>query len=86
MISCIVLSEPTHVILDGPPASGKTIFYPCKKNLTTLTLLTVNCNRPWYGRVFVTDEVEKMSKRDQKVLLNLIETGVLTSSKSQENI
>ena len=83
MIRCIVLSEPTHVTLDGPPASGKTIFYPCKKNLTTLTLLTVNCNRPWYGRVFVTDEAEKMSKR---VLLNWMETGVLTSSKSQENI
>ena len=79
MMRCIVLSEPTHVIL-----VKRSFFYPCKKNLTTLTLLTVNCNRPWHGRVFVT--VEKMSKRDQNVLLNMIETGVLTSSKSQEYI
>ena len=26
MMRCIVSPEPTHVILDGPPASGKTMF------------------------------------------------------------
>jgi predicted AAA+ superfamily ATPase len=26
IMRCIVSTEPTHVILDGPPASGKTIF------------------------------------------------------------
>jgi MoxR-like ATPase len=32
-------------------------------------------------RYLLLDEVEKMSKKDQNILLNLMETGVLTSTK-----
>jgi Holliday junction DNA helicase RuvB len=91
MMRCIVSSEPTHVILDGPPASGKTIFLlSMEKELDNAYF--VDCtNATGSGmvdyllshdvRYLLLDEVEKMSKRDQNVLLNLMETGVLTSTK-----
>jgi replication-associated recombination protein RarA len=91
MMRCIVSCEPTHVILDGPPASGKTIFLlSMQKELDNAYF--VDCtNATGSGMVdylfshdvkyLLLDEVEKMSKRDQNVLLNLMETGVLTSTK-----
>jgi MoxR-like ATPase len=91
MMRCIVSSEPTHVILDGPPASGKTIFLlSMEKELHNAYF--VDCtNATGPGMVdylfshnvkyLLLDEVEKMSKRDQNVLLNLMETGILMSTK-----
>ncbi len=88
---CIVSSESTHVILDGPPASGKTVFLlSMQKELDNAYF--VDCtNATGSGMVdylfnhdvkyLLLDEVEKMSKRDQNVLLNLMETGVLMSTK-----
>jgi MoxR-like ATPase len=78
-------------ILDGPPASGKTIFLlSMEKELDNAYF--VDCtNATGSGmvdyllshdvRYLLLDEVEKMSKRDQNVLLNLMETGVLTCTK-----
>jgi MoxR-like ATPase len=90
MMRCIVSSEPTHVILDGPPASGKTIFLlSMQKELDNAYFIDcTNTTGPGMVdyllshdvRYLLLDEVEKMS-RDQKVLLNLMETGVLTSTK-----
>jgi replication-associated recombination protein RarA len=88
---CIISHEPTHVILDGPPASGKTIFLlSMQKGLDNAYF--VDCtNATGPGMVdylfshdvkyLLLDEVEKTSKRDQNVLLNLMETGVLSSTK-----
>jgi MoxR-like ATPase len=88
---CIVSHEPTHVILDGPPASGKTMFLlSIQKGLENVYF--VDCtNATGSGMVdylfsrdikyLLLDEVEKMSKRDQNVLLNLMETGILASTK-----
>ena len=83
--------EPTHVILDGLPASGKTMFLlSMQKGLDNAYF--VDCtNATGSGMVdylfshdikyLLLDEVEKMSKRDQNVLLNLMETGLLISTK-----
>ena len=91
MMRCIVSPEPTHVILDGPPASGKTIFLlSMQKGLDNAYF--VDCtNATGSGMVdylfshdikyLLLDEVEKIPKRDQNVLLNLMETGALTSTK-----
>jgi MoxR-like ATPase len=91
---CIVSSEPTHVILDGPPASGKTIFLlSMQKELDNAYF--VDCsNATGPGMVdylfshdvkyLLLDEVEKMSKRDQNVLLNLMETGILMCTKAKK--
>jgi replication-associated recombination protein RarA len=91
MMRCIVSSEPTHVILDGPPASGKTIFLlSMEKELDNAYFVDcTNATGPGMidyllshdVRYLLLDEVEKMSKGHQDVLLNLMETGILTSTK-----
>jgi holliday junction DNA helicase RuvB len=91
VMRCIVSSEPIHVILDGPPASGKTIFLSSmEKELDNAYFVDcTNATGPGMVnyllshdvRYLLLDEVEKMSKKDQNVLLNLMETGVLTSTK-----
>jgi replication-associated recombination protein RarA len=91
MMRCIVSSEPTHVILDGPPASGKTVFLlSMQKGLDNAYFVDcTNATGPGMVdyllshdvRYLLLDEVEKMPKRDQNVLLNMMETGVLTSTK-----
>ena len=91
IMRCIISHEPAHVILDGPPASGKTIFLlSMQKGLDNSYF--VDCtNATGPGMVdylfshdvkyLLLDEVEKTSKRDLNVLLNLMETGVLSSTK-----
>jgi predicted AAA+ superfamily ATPase len=91
MMRCIVSSEPTHVILDGPPASGKTVFLlSMQKELDNAYFVDcTNATGPGMidyllshdVRYLLLDEVEKMSKGHQAVLLNLMETGILTSTK-----
>jgi MoxR-like ATPase len=91
VMRCIVSSEPAHVILDGPPASGKTIFLlSMEKELDNANFVDcTNATGPGMVdyllshdvRYLLLDEVEKMSKKDQNVLLNLMETGILTSTK-----
>lgn len=90
LMKCI-LSDSVHVILDGPPASAKSLFlYEMEKNLDRVYF--VDCtNTTGPGLVdylfrndvkyLLLDEVEKMSYNDQNVLLNVLETGVLTSTK-----
>jgi MoxR-like ATPase len=89
-MKCIV-SDSVHVILDGPPTSAKSLFlYELEKNLDCVYF--VDCtNTTGPGLVdylfrndvkyLLLDEVEKMSHNDQNVLLNVLETGVLTSTK-----
>lgn len=90
LMKCI-LSDSVHVILEGPPASAKSLFlYEMEKNLDRVYF--VDCtNTTGPGLVdylfrndvkyLLLDEVEKMSYNDQNVLLNVLETGVLTSIK-----
>ena len=91
MMRCILSPEPVHVILDGPPASGKTIFLLCmqKKLYSSYFVDCTNSTGPGMieyllkhdVKYLLLDEVEKMSKNDQNVLLNVLETGALTSTK-----
>jgi MoxR-like ATPase len=90
ILKCIQ-SDSMHVILDGPPASAKSMFLmEMEKNLNNTYF--VDCtNATGPGMVeylfkndvkyLLLDEVEKMSKTDQNVLLNVLETGILTSTK-----
>jgi hypothetical protein len=96
LLNCIQSSdrEPIHVILDGPPASAKSMFLlQMQKKLADLYY--VDCtNASGPGMVeylfkndvkyLLLDEVEKMSRSNQNVLLNVMETGMLTSTKSKE--
>ena len=88
----VVSKESANVILDGPPASGKTIFLlSIQKNMKdTFFIDATNASGPGIieklfarpnTKILLIDEIEKMSKKDQNMLLNLLETGILTSTK-----
>jgi hypothetical protein len=83
--------EPMHVILDGPPASAKSMFLiQMQRKLEDVYFVDcTNASGPGMieylfkndVKYLLLDEVEKMSKADQNVLLNVMETGMLTSTK-----
>jgi MoxR-like ATPase len=86
--------RPVHLLLCGPPASAKSLFM---RSLTKLerSYYTVGSsstksgifdylfeNRPRY---FIIDELEKMNKKDQTSLLNLMESGILSELKHNQH-
>ena len=93
LLKCIQSNdrEPVHVILDGPPASAKSMFLEgMRQKLTGVYYVDcVNATGPGLVQYLfdndvgflLLDEVEKMSKDNQNVLLNVMETGILTSTK-----
>jgi replication-associated recombination protein RarA len=85
-------NESVHCVLVGPPASGKTMFLQSiQKNMKDAFFIdATNASGPGivdrlfaYPRtkLILIDEIEKMTKRDQNMLLNLLETGMLVSTK-----
>jgi Holliday junction DNA helicase RuvB len=88
----IVSKESVHTVLVGPPASGKTMFLlAIKKNMRDVFFID-GTNATGAGtvdklfkypktKIMLIDEIEKMGRRDQNMLLNLLETGVLTVTK-----
>jgi replication-associated recombination protein RarA len=91
---CIQSNEPMHIILDGAPASAKSMFLLSMKDRLEHTYFVDATNASGPGMVeylfkndvkyLLIDECEKMSKSDQNVLLNLLETGILTSTKMKK--
>jgi Holliday junction DNA helicase RuvB len=88
----IVSRESAHCVLVGPPASGKSLFLvSIQKNMKDVFFIdATNASGPGivdklfaYPRtkIILIDEIEKMTKRDQNMLLNLLETGMLISTK-----
>jgi holliday junction DNA helicase RuvB len=88
----IISRESVHCILVGPPASGKSLFLlSIQKNMKDAFFIdATNASGPGivdklfaYPRtkIILIDEIEKLTKRDQNMLLNLLETGMLTSTK-----
>jgi holliday junction DNA helicase RuvB len=86
-VMAIHAERPVHLLLCGPPASAKSLFM---RSLTRLerSYYAVGSsstksgifdylfeNRPRY---FIIDELEKMNKKDQTSLLNLMESGILS--------
>jgi Holliday junction DNA helicase RuvB len=85
--------RPVHLLLCGPPASAKSLFM---RSLTKLerSYYAVGSSstksrifdylfehRPRY---FIIDELEKMNKKDQTSLLNLMESGILSELKHNQ--
>jgi replication-associated recombination protein RarA len=88
----LISKESTNCVLVGPPASGKTMFLlSIQKSMTDVFFIdATNASGPGIvdklfayprTRIILIDEIEKMSKRDQNMLLNLLETGMLISTK-----
>ena len=93
LMKCIHSSdrEPVHIILDGPPASAKSMFLETMRQKLEGVHYVDCTNATGPGlvqylfdndvRFLLLDEAEKMSKDNQNVLLNVMETGRLTSTK-----
>jgi replication-associated recombination protein RarA len=93
LLAKMVLSKQSlHAVLVGPPASGKTmfllaiqqkmkdVFFIDATNASGAGIVNKLFSRP-NTRIILIDEIEKMRENDQNMLLNLLETGVLTSTK-----
>jgi Cdc6-like AAA superfamily ATPase len=81
-----------NCVLVGPPASGKTIFLLSIQNNMKDVFFIDATNASGAGivdklfayprtKIILIDEIEKLTKRDQNMLLNLLESGMLTSTK-----
>jgi replication-associated recombination protein RarA len=88
----LISKESVHCVLVGPPASGKTMFLlSIQRNMKSVFFIdATNASGPGIvdklfaypsTKTILVDEIEKMSKRDQNMLLNLLETGMLISTK-----
>ena len=89
----IKAERPVHLLLCGPPSSGKSLFM---SSLTKLerSYYAVGSSSTKSGifdylfeyrpRYFIIDELEKMNKKDQTSLLNLMESGILTELKHNQ--
>jgi MoxR-like ATPase len=85
--------RPVHLLLCGPPASAKSLFM---RSLTKLerSYYAVGSSSTKSGifdylfdqrpRYFIIDELEKMNRKDQTSLLNLMESGILTELKHKQ--
>jgi Holliday junction DNA helicase RuvB len=89
----IKAERPVHLLLCGPPSSGKSLFM---SSLTKLerSYYAVGSSSTKSGifdylfeyrpRYFIIDELEKMNKKDQTSLLNLMESGILSELKHNQ--
>jgi replication-associated recombination protein RarA len=80
----------TSILLSGPPASAKTLFLQslmklqyshfidCSNATKSGLVDYIFDNKPKY---LLLDELDKLSKKDQTFLLNLMETGIVSETK-----
>lgn len=97
LIRCLVAEEPTNVLLCGPPASAKTLFLLVIHKGMADCYFVDGANSSGAGmvdylfahpetQILLIDELDKLSKKDQTTLLNLLETGILTSTKVRKTV
>jgi replication-associated recombination protein RarA len=82
--------DASSILLTGPPASAKTLFLQSLIKLKDSHFIDCSSasksgivdyvfeNRPKY---LLLDELDKLSRKDQTFLLNLIETGMVSETK-----
>ena len=82
--------EQSHILLSGPAASAKTMFLESLSKLRSSYFVDGSCTTksglidclflksPKY---LLIDEIDKMSTKDQAMLLNLMETGIVSETK-----
>jgi MoxR-like ATPase len=89
----IQAERPVHLLLCGPPSSGKSLFMSSLNRLER-SYYAVGSSSTKSGifdymfeyrpRYFIVDELEKMNKKDQTSLLNLMESGILSELKHNQ--
>jgi replication-associated recombination protein RarA len=91
LMRAIVFRESISILLCGPPASSKTVFLlDMMRGLESACYIdcTNTTGAGLVDKLFAStinylllDEIEKMSKKDQNALLNVLETGMLVETK-----
>ncbi|HJU58887.1 MAG TPA: AAA family ATPase [Nitrososphaeraceae archaeon] len=95
LMRSILSKEQTHVLLIGPPATSKTIFLLEMFNELSNAYFIDGTATSGIGivdflfshpetRFILIDEIDKLNKKDQTVLYNLMETGILTEMKAEK--
>jgi Holliday junction resolvasome RuvABC ATP-dependent DNA helicase subunit len=88
----ITSDQSVHAVLVGPPSSGKTIFLlSIQQRIEDVFFIdATNASGPGIvdklfskpeTKIILADEIEKLSIKDQNMLLNLLETETLMSTK-----
>jgi MoxR-like ATPase len=92
LMRCISAMQPTHVLLIGAPACCKTMFLlEMAKGLDNNTYFMDATSASGPGVVdylfennikyLLVDEIDKLQRKDQSVLLNLMENNMLIETK-----
>src|SRR6266581_8255692 len=92
LMRCISAKEPTHVLLIGPPACCKTMFLlEMSRGLDNKTYFMDATSASGPGiidylfendiKYLLVDEIDKLQRKDQSVMLNLMENNVLVETK-----
>jgi Cdc6-like AAA superfamily ATPase len=89
----IKAERPVQLLLCGPPSSGKSLFMGSLTRLER-SYYAVGSSSTKSGifdylfeyrpRYFIIDELEEMNKKDQTSLLNLMESGILSELKHNQ--
>ena len=89
---CLAIKDSCNVLLSGPPASSKTVFLmSIQKEISNACFIdAANASGPGLvdylfanpdTQVICIDEIDKLKKSDQNALLNLLESGILSSTR-----
>ena len=92
LTKCLLIKDNCNILLSGPPASSKTIFLlSIQKEVSNVCFIdAANASGPGLvdylfehpdTHVICIDELDKLKRGDQTALLNLLETGILSSTK-----
>jgi holliday junction DNA helicase RuvB len=89
-VRALSADKPVHILLCGPPASAKSLFMQQFMKLND-SYFTLGSNSTKSGmvdalfekrpRYLIVDEIDKMSTKDQTVLLSLMESGIISETK-----
>ena len=89
----LISDKAVHILLVGPPASANTLFMleflKLERSYFTLGSHSTKAGMIDYlfdyrPRYLLVDEIEHMPYKDQTSLLSIMETGILTETKSQK--
>lgn len=91
LLRSIVAKEPVHILLTGPPSSSKTVFLLEMLEglddayfIDAVAASGAGISNHLFNnntKFLLIDEIDKMKKNDQAILLNVMETNILSETK-----
>ena len=91
LMKSLISKEPVHILLTGPPSTSKTVFLLEMLNRLDGAYFIDATGVSGPGMIehlfanktkyLLIDEIDKLKKIDQAVLLNVMETGILSETK-----